>query len=77
MKQTVLYLDAEQKRAFEIIIGSFVLTFYDVAKIDNNRSARTRSVFVNEKKGIRTITRNTSYELKSMNSISAWTRRKW
>ena len=43
-------LDAEQKRAFEIIIGSFVLTFYDEAKRDNNRSAHTRSVFVNEKK---------------------------
>ena len=42
-------LDAEQKRAFEIIIGSFVLTFYDEAKRDNNRSAHTRSVFVNEK----------------------------
>ena len=35
-------LDAEQKRAFEMIIGSFVLTFYDEAKRDNNRSARTR-----------------------------------
>ena len=42
-------LDAEQKRAFEMIIGSFVLTFYDEAKRDNNRSARTRSLFVNEK----------------------------
>ena len=43
-------LDAEQKRAFEMIVGSFVLTFYDEAKRDNNRSAHTRSVFVNEKK---------------------------
>ena len=68
-------LDAEQKRAFEIIIGSFVLTFYDEAKRDNNRSAHTRSVFVNEKK-IRRISRITTYELKSINSISAWTRRK-
>ena len=42
-------LDAEQKRAFEIIIGSFVLTFYNEAKRDNNRSAHTRSLFVNEK----------------------------
>ena len=32
-----------------MIIGSFVLTFYDEAKRDNNRSARTRSLFVNEK----------------------------
>ena len=42
-------LDAEQKRAFEMIVGSFVLTFYDEAKRDYNRSAHTRSVFVNAK----------------------------
>ena len=39
-------LDAEQQRAFETIIGSFILAFYDEAKIDNSRSANTRSIFV-------------------------------
>ena len=48
-------LDNEQKRAFEIIIGSFVLTFFNEAIIATDSRANARSIFVNEKNKLETL----------------------
>ena len=54
-----------------------MLTFYDEAKIDNNRSARTRSVFVNEKSRLEQLVETHRINSNQLIYISAWTRRKW
>ena len=67
----------EQKRAVEIIIASFVLTFFNEATIDKDKKPNTHSIFVNEKNKLEKLVERQHKGFKPINFVSAWTRRKW